>query len=302
VPAAPPALGPRRATRPRRLVGRPAGDQQPAPGAVCAVTHCPLWPRADLPFCHTHANTWKVNGRPDVAAFVERFATVEITEDQIIRLDRLGSQLKLEIQYALQCRHHQRTTKAPPAVVMALVRALAASKVTSRLERSEDQWRTQIGRPAPKDSNLRALLIYARRQVEDLAEAGGWETEFDRDVWQMRRLGFAGNHRLDLTGIGQPWLRELVKRWLRWRPEHRAGVRGRPPRVALPDPLRPVLPAHPPRRASRDPPGPAGALPGRPARRAGRPPTPRRSHRNNSTHFCTRSGSTTGTTPCRPPR
>jgi integrase len=33
----------------------------------------------------------------------------------------------------------------------------------------------------------------------------------------MRRLGFTGNQRLDFTGIRQPWLRELVKRWLRWR-------------------------------------------------------------------------------------
>lgn len=53
--------------------------------------------------------------------------------------------------------------------------------------------------------------------MADLVEAGGWEAEFARDVWQMRRLGFAGNQRLDFTAIGQPWLHELVKRWLRWR-------------------------------------------------------------------------------------
>lgn len=35
--------------------------------------------------------------------------------------------------------------------------------------------------------------------------------------WQMRRLGFDGNQRLTFTGITQPWLRDLVKRWLRWR-------------------------------------------------------------------------------------
>ncbi|MGH3795410.1 MAG: MFS transporter [Pseudonocardiaceae bacterium] len=78
-------------------------------------------------------------------------------------------------------------------------------------------WRTQIGRPAPKDGGPRALLIYARCQVEDLADAGGWEAEFDRDVWQMRRLGFTGNQWLTFTRIPRPWLRDLVKRWLRWR-------------------------------------------------------------------------------------
>jgi hypothetical protein len=66
-------------------------------------------------------------------------------------------------------------------------------------------------------SNARALLLFARRQVADLAEAGGWEAEFDRDVWQMRRLGFEGNQTLTFTTIPQPWLRLLVKRWLRWR-------------------------------------------------------------------------------------
>ena len=49
------------------------------------------------------------------------------------------------------------------------------------------------GFPAPRDSNLRALLIDARRKVSDLADGDGWEAEFDRDVWQMRRLGFTGN-------------------------------------------------------------------------------------------------------------
>ncbi len=100
---------------------------------------------------------------------------------------------------------------------MALVRLLAATNAGSLLERTGDQWRTQIGRPAPKDGGPRALLIYARRQVCDLADAGGWEAEFDRDVWQMRRLGFTGNQQLRFTRIPQPWLRDLVKRWLRWR-------------------------------------------------------------------------------------
>jgi hypothetical protein len=71
--------------------------------------------------------------------------------------------------------------------------------------------------PTPRDSNLRALLIDARRKVSDLGNGDGWEAEFDRDVWQMRRLGFDGNQRLDFTAIPQPWLRDLVKRWLRWR-------------------------------------------------------------------------------------
>ena len=36
-------------------------------------------------------------------------------------------------------------------------------------------------------------------------------------MWQLRRLGHAGNLTLDFTRIGQPWLRELTKRWTRQR-------------------------------------------------------------------------------------
>jgi integrase len=194
-----------------------AAIRPPVPGAACRIDHCDLWPQAALPFCHSHANTWRVNGQPAVEVFVRRFAEVATTEEEIIRLDRLGRQLRLEIQYALQCRRDQPSTKTAPAVVMALVKLLAATNAVSLLDRAEDEWRIQIGRPAPQDSGPRALLVYAHRQVSDLADAGGWEAEFDRDVWQMRRLGFTGNQRLTFTPILQPWLRDLVKRWLRWR-------------------------------------------------------------------------------------
>ena len=56
-----------RAGRPdlRGWLADPPTIKTPPPGAVCAVEHCDLWPQAALPFCHAHANTWKVNGRPD---------------------------------------------------------------------------------------------------------------------------------------------------------------------------------------------------------------------------------------------
>jgi hypothetical protein len=120
-------------------LANPPAIKQPTPGTVCAIIDCPLWPQADLPFCHTHANTWRVNKRPDVAAFVERFARVEITEDQIVRVGGLTPQLRLEIQYALQCRRDQRTTKTLPAVVVALVRALVTANASSLLELTKDE-------------------------------------------------------------------------------------------------------------------------------------------------------------------
>ena len=43
--------------------------KQPAGGLTCRIDHCTLWPHASLPFCHSHAQTWKVHGRPDIDQF-----------------------------------------------------------------------------------------------------------------------------------------------------------------------------------------------------------------------------------------
>jgi integrase len=189
----------------------------PAAAAACRIDCCRLWPQAGSPFCHAHAATWRANGRPGIDEFAARFLERETTEDETVRLGALPSRLRLEVQFALQCRAEDRTTKTLPPVVMRLVRFLAATAENTLLDRDEAQWRVAFDEQAPADPSARSLLIYARRRVEDLLDGGGWEVEYPRDVWQLRRLGHPGNQTLDFTGIPQRWLRDLVKRWLRWR-------------------------------------------------------------------------------------
>ena len=218
--------------------------KQPADGTTCRIDHCRLWPQASSPFCHAHTQTWKTNGRPDIDQFATGFSQRLVTEDEAIRLDRLGPQLALEIQYAMQCRRDERTSKTFPTVVMQVVRFLATTTVTSLLDQDEDAWRAQIGRPAPKDGTPRALLIYARRKVEDLVDAGGWDAEYPRDVWRLRRSGvprpadpdLPGDSPAVAAGPGQT-VGPLAAR-------HGPGIGGRPPRAAGPDPVRPVLRPH----------------------------------------------------------
>ncbi len=190
--------------------------KQPTPGARCAIAHCELWPEAQKPFCHAHAATWRANGRPDVEAFCESFLPLTKRADETIRLAALCPQLKLEMQYMLQCRRDEMASKLMPSVAMRLVRFLSCTTVTSLLDYSEATWRSQISQ-GTKDHDRRALLLYARRKIEDLVDADGWEAEFPRDIWQLRRLGYDGNQTLDFTAMAQPWLCHLVKRWLRWR-------------------------------------------------------------------------------------
>jgi len=195
----------------------PLPVKRPAPGAVCQIPHCSLWPQASSPFCHAHFNAWRANGREDIALFIARFTEPRVLSDERIDLTALPPRLKLEIQYALQRRHEERATKTPPLVVMQVVRMLAVVGDVSLLDRSEDEWRVSIGRPAPLDSNPRALLVYARRQVEDLVADGGWEAEYPNTVWHLHRLGYPGRRTFTFDGIRQPWLREHTKRWTRWR-------------------------------------------------------------------------------------
>ncbi|MGP3938032.1 tyrosine-type recombinase/integrase [Nonomuraea sp. KM88] len=209
-----------RAGRPDRegWLAIPQDFPRPPEGASCLIAHCTLWPATNFVFCRSHANTWKVNGRPDQEVFATRFSTVDIPADQVINLTELREQLRLEMQYALQCRADERTSKTPPTVVMQVVRFLATVGESSLLQASETEWRGRIGRPAPKDSNPRALLAYAHRVVSDLVDGGGWETEFDRDQWQLRRLGLSdGNRTLCFGEIPQPQFKLLAKRWARWR-------------------------------------------------------------------------------------
>ena len=195
----------------------PLPVRAPIPAATCRIDHCELWPQPRSPFCHSHANTWKVRGRGDVDAFARSFATVALPADESIRLDRLGAQLRLEMQYALQCRHDDRTAKTSAEVVNRVVRFLVQTATVSLLDRPEDSWRAASSHPAPRDAGARALLRYARRTVDDLANDGGWDREYPRPVWQLRRLGFEGNQTLAFDVIAQSWLAELAKRWLRWR-------------------------------------------------------------------------------------
>jgi integrase len=185
------------------------------PSVACRVPSCALWPHAGTPFCHAHSDRWRALGRPDAGGFA---SACEAVGDPRMRVDLrcLGTQLRLEVQYALQRRRDEGKVKVLPPDVGSVVRFLAGSGVTSLLDWPEETFRERFGRR--RRDGATALLAYVRGQVEDLAYGTGWEVEYSRDVWRLRKLGVAGPHaRLYFERIPQPWLRELAKRWVRWR-------------------------------------------------------------------------------------
>ncbi|ART74434.1 integrase (plasmid) [Mycobacterium dioxanotrophicus] len=216
-----------RPDRDRWLAAVPA-VKQPAAGAVCRIEHCLLWPQASSPFCHAHTNAWRCHGRPDPGEFADGFVPTGLPANETIRLGTLAPALRLEMQYALQCRHDQRRGKVTPTIVGRVVRLLVAAEVSSLLDHDEAGWRQLSGQ---LDSNARGLLMFAHRVVADLAEDDGWDGEYDRDVWRMHRLGFDGHRSLRFTSITQPWLQELAKRFVRLRLSRGLGLEaggGRP--------------------------------------------------------------------------
>jgi integrase len=192
----------------------PDGSPATAP-ADCLIGSCRLWAEPGSDWCRQHRATWKLRGRPPAAEFAAAWAARDVVPGhERIRLGGLPAHLKLEMQYALQSRHDERGARARPSEVRAVVRFLAASGASSLLDRSEQEWRDQIGRT---QRTTGALLAWSRRQVADLAAGTGWDAEYSRDTWQMHRLGFEGRRVLDFSGIPQPWLKDLAKRWIRWR-------------------------------------------------------------------------------------
>ena len=255
-------------------------DPKPAsPPGDCLTGSCGLWAEPGSDWCRSHTATWKQHGRPPAAEFAARWAGGDPgAARERIRLDGLPAQMKLEMQYALQRRHDDREGKAPPYVVMIMIRFLAGSGASSLLERTEQEWRDAFG----KRGNVIALLAWSRLQVADLAEGSGWDAEYPRDAWQMHRLGFEGRVVLNFSRIPQQELKDLAKRWIRWRLSTGLGLDAggtRPLRVLTR--LAAFLHGRGITERRRDQPGRARGLPRRPPRRHGRQGGTRRSRQHH---------------------
>lgn len=69
-----------------------------------------------------------------------------------------------------------------------------------------------------RKSVARRFLTDTLGWLEDLEVGVGWDSEFERDVWQLRRLGYPNRDAcVRFDRIEAVWLRQLTKRWARWR-------------------------------------------------------------------------------------
>jgi len=213
----------RRAGRPDTGAWIAAGPPvtRPDPLVTCLIPACGLWARPGAVFCQAHASAWSLHGRPDPRKFAADYGDEAKLGRDRISLRALSPQLRLEWQYAFQVRSDAGRQKVNPGEAQRAVSFTAGAGVTSLLDWDEDRWRQHKpppGQPGGSATTPRSLIIYARRQAEELAFGRGWDVEYPRDIWRLRNLGINDPiAHVRFGGIPQPWLKDLAKRWCRWR-------------------------------------------------------------------------------------
>ena len=200
--------------------GRAVSQPPAVPGAgqeACRIRYCRLRARPAAVSCSSRHRKRKQLGCPDLEEFIGGCDQPAGAREQA-DLTALPGRLRLEVQHALQRRRDDNMIKTRPATARSMIRWLSASGAASLPGRGEQDWRAACPPGASRNKHLAALVAYAHRKVSDLAEGGGRSNGYPRGTWRMRRLG-ADSRRatLQFAGTGQQRLRDLAKRWARWR-------------------------------------------------------------------------------------
>ncbi len=192
-------------------------------GTPCAVPGCERL-MVGRGLCGSHYDRWRRAGRPEldgwIAATGPLAAKAGLHTTQCYDLRALPVRLRLEVAYALQCRLDERRAGPNRPAVARAVRLLAASAAGSILDRSAEQWLSLARSRGWRDDAGFAFLRYLHTHVADLAGGLGPEHEYGRDTWDARRLGIVTRSPVNLIRFGsirQPWLRDAVKSWARFR-------------------------------------------------------------------------------------
>lgn len=204
------------ANRPDREAWIGSGGGPPLPEApTCQFPSCTLHAEGQAGLCQAHRSRWIRNGRPPLPQWIEDCL---LWGQDKFDLRGLPTPMRWEIAYAIQRRVEERRTKTRPESILRLLRALPRSGATSLLDRTPQEWATYLGYSPERGHIERRFLLDAISYLTDLFEGVGWDSEYPRDVWLLRRLGYPGRDgQLCFEGIEARWLRELTKRWIRWR-------------------------------------------------------------------------------------
>jgi len=137
--------------------------------------------------------------------------------------------VRLELQFALQCRHDARGARLEPVAFRNATRWVAELGVASLLEPSGRFFehaaheRFASARVQGRGCPELAWVRYARARLQDLRDEHSGIDAWAWDTWTVERIGVDARYAhqpqrpIYFTGIEPAWLRELAKRWARWR-------------------------------------------------------------------------------------
>jgi hypothetical protein len=124
-----------RAGCPELVSWRASAPPPPSPRpATCRMGHCDLWACPSSLFCRSHHVRWTKHGRPEADQFAISCQDAGHGAERI-DLRQLPGTLRLEVQYVLQGRRDEQRAPLVPATVQRILGDLAATGVTSLLDR-----------------------------------------------------------------------------------------------------------------------------------------------------------------------
>jgi len=190
---------------------------------VCQVTGCefPRMPGRSL--CDTHQDRFRARNdiKPLTLATYLRLVRAERERAAGAYVLRpVSGTSRLELQYLLQ---HEADVgrQVNPRRFNDLVGLVASEPVRSLLARNEDEWRRVAEVTARPYAALGALASYAHARLCELRD--GAVDPWAPDRWRIGRLPLGADYAhdrtktLDFVAIRRGWLRELLKRWARYR-------------------------------------------------------------------------------------
>ena len=211
----------------------------------------------------------RLAGRPAVAAWLAELAHCG---DPRVEFRGLARNVRLELQFGLQCRHDEGDqADSRPGCRPGRDPGPASRGCSSLLDLTDGQWQDRL-----KAARRAGLGRWPRRSSSTPAApapAPGRRRPVGRPV-PSRHLGpaAAGHHRgrnplpAASTAVPQPWLRDLAKRWCRWRLSRGLAADDRPPATCAPASSLAAPPARRSRTRRADPRA-AGSMAGRAAAR-----------------------------------
>jgi integrase len=204
----------------------------PVGAHVCDVAGCAFPAIRVSRLCDAHGHTYKRLRDKDPGLDVDGFLAAVIAAE--LRLvphydfSALTEPLRCELRYAIQQRLDENRHALDYRRVLGAAAFAQGLGVASLLDHDHEWWAARLQQPGPSARGARlgicevGFLRYARVCLGRLRDRAYDVDPFAGDVWLIEQLGFGEfayqpSKTICFAGIEPRWLRELIKRWARWR-------------------------------------------------------------------------------------